>query len=111
MTTKADLRRMVLAHLTVIDATETPDAERAALANLWIDAGVGLLSEKGLVWWDEDDIPAAVLVPLVRYIASLSPSSFGRGGKGYEAYEGPSRVQIAALKSGETREVVPTDYS
>lgn len=102
---------MVLTHLTVIDSTESPDAEQASLADLWIDGARGQLLEAGLCWWDEDDIPASVLVPFARYVASLSPQSFGRGGKGYEAYELPSRRQIAALKSSDQREVVPTDYS
>lgn len=111
MASKSDLRRMVLSHLTVIDATEDPDAEQQRLADLWIDGARANLLERGLCWWDEDDIPPSVQVPLVRYIAALSPSSFGRGGKGYEAYEALSLRQIAALKSSEQRPVVRGDYS
>lgn len=111
MATKADLRRMVLSHLTVIDATEDPDAEQQRLVDLWIDGARAILLERGLCWWDENDIPAAVTVPLTRYIAALSPSSFGRQGKGFEAYEPISLRQIAALKSSEQREDVRGDYS
>jgi hypothetical protein len=111
MATKADLRRMVLSHLAVIDATEDPDPEQASLVDLWIDGARGQLVEKGLCWWDEDAIPTAALVPLVRYVASLSPASFGRAGKGYEAYESLSLRQIAALKSDERREDVRGDYA
>lgn len=110
MATKADLRRMVLSHLTVIDATEDPDAEQQRLADLWIDGARAQLLELGTCWWDENDIPTSVMIPLVRYIASLSPGSFGRAGKGYEAYEAVSRRQIAALKSSESRETVKGEY-
>lgn len=102
---------MVLSHLTVIDPTENPDPEQASLADLWLDGARGYLVERGLCWWDEDDIPASVLVPLVRYCAGSCAMAFGRGGKGYEADAKIARGEIAALKSGEQREVVPTDYS
>src|SRR5437879_3622264 len=110
MATKADLRRMVLSHLTVIDATEDPDAEQQRLADLWIDAARSLLLEKTLCWWDEDAIPTAVTIPLSRYIAALSPSSWGRAGKGYEAYEAISLRQLAELKSSAQRETVKGEY-
>lgn len=111
MATKADLRRMILTHLMVIDSTDNPDAEQSKLIDLWIDGARGQLLEKGLCWWDEDVIPTSVLVPLVRYVGSLSPQSFGRGGKGYESYEKPSLMQLAALKSSEQRETVRGEYS
>lgn len=110
MATKVDLRRMVLSHLTVIDATEDPDAEQAQLADLWIDSARAMLLEKALCWWDADSIPTAVMVPLSRYIAALSPSSWGRAGKGYEAYEAISLRELAQLKSSAQREIVKGEY-
>jgi hypothetical protein len=111
VTTKIDLRRMVLRHLTVIDATEDPDAEQAANADLYIDAARAMLLEKTVCWWDENDIPAAVTIPLSRYIAALACASFGRAGKGFEAYEAVGFRQIAALKPSEQRETVRGEYS
>lgn len=111
MASKADLRRMMLAHLTVIDPEENPSAQQASLADLWIDAGVAALQEDGLVWWDLDgEIPAAVTAPLAHYCAGLSPQTFGRGGKGYEAYLAPAKAKIASLKSSEELETTRVQY-
>jgi hypothetical protein len=109
--TSAEVRRMMLVHLGVIDPVENPSAELASLADLWITAARGMLLETGLCWWDEDAVPDAVLTPFVRYAGALSPQSFGRGGKGFESYEIPSRQQLAALKSSEERGDVRGEYS
>jgi hypothetical protein len=88
VTTKIDLRRMVLRHLTVIDATEDPDAEQAENADLYIDAARAMLLEKTVCWWDENDIPAAVTIPLSRYIAALACASFRPGRQGFRGLRG-----------------------
>lgn len=111
MATKADFRRMLLTHLKVINAREAPSAANASLADLWIDSARGLLMEKGLCWWDSDDIPAAVMIPFVNYVAGLCCASFGKNGKGYEAQVTPARLSIAALKSSDERPDVPVEYS
>lgn len=108
--TKADLRRMILSHLTVIDDTENPSAEQARLADLWIDGARSMLTEKACCWWDEDDIPEAVSIPLTRYVSALSCGAFGRRGKGFEADEIPARAMIAGLKSSEQREEQRAEY-
>lgn len=110
MTTKADLRVLMLAHLRVIRAGETPAAEIATLADLYIDGGRALLLEDGLCWWDEDDIPEAVSIPLAHYCAGMAAVSFGKGGKGYDALGTAAKIAIAGLKSGEDRETVRGDY-
>lgn len=110
MPTKADLRRRVLSHLTVIDATEDPDSEQAATLDPIIDDVRAMLLEKGLCWWDEDIIPQAVMLPLRNYICAHACGAFGRAGKGYEAFEPIARRQIAALKSSDQREVVKGEY-
>lgn len=111
MATKATLRRLVLAHLRVIDATTTTaPAELSSLVDIFIDAARATLLEKGLCWWDEDDIPDAVLIPLRAYVAAISCSDFGKAGKGYEGKERPALKEIAALKSTAEREVVRVDY-
>lgn len=110
MATKADLRRLVLAHLTVIDPEDTPTAGQASQLDLWIDADRAWLLERGLCWWDEDDIPAAVSGPLARFVAAGCCAAFGKANKGYEAQRNPARKEIAALKSSEQRETVRQDY-
>lgn len=110
MTTKTDLRRMILAHLTVIDETENPSADQESLLDLWIDNARAMLLEVGLCWWDEDSIPAAVTIPFMVYVAGLCCGSFGRAGKGYEAQAPGGRRQIAALKSTEAREEQRAEY-
>lgn len=108
--TKADFRALVLRHLGVIDPTEDPDAEQARAIDTWIDGARGLLLEKGLCWWDENDIPTAVTVPLTWVVAAMACGTFGRAGKGFEAGLAPGRQQIAALKSPEQRETVRGEY-
>jgi hypothetical protein len=110
MTTKADFRAMVLTHLTVIDPEDTPSAEQAQRLDQWIDGARALLLERGLCWWDENDIPAAVTVPLTRYVAALSCAAFGQRGKGYEQFEVPARREIASLKPSEDRETTRVEY-
>lgn len=110
MATKADLRRMLLAHLTVIDATGSIPAEMGSLADLWIDGARAQLLEKGLCWWDENDIPAAVTIPLTQYVGAKACRAFGRLGKGYEADEAPALQQLAGLKSSEERPTATGRY-
>lgn len=110
MSTKADLRRMLLTDLGVIDAVSNVAPEVASLADLWIDGSRGLLTEAGLCWWDADDIPAAVMIPLSRYVSSQCCAAFGRAGKGFESREAPARRALAALKSSEERPVIKGEY-
>lgn len=111
MATKADLRRLVLTRLTVIDETENPSPEQASLLNLFVDGCRAELLQKGLCWWDDDVIPAEVALHLRNYVAAKCCGDFGKAGKGYEAL-GPAAIrEIAALKSSEERETVPGDYS
>lgn len=111
MPTRADMRRRVLIHLKVIDATENPDAEQVSTLDPLIDDVRAMLLEKGLCWWDDDVIPGAVMLPYRDFICSVAAASFGRDGKGYEAVGVPARKQIAALKSSDQREVVRGEYS
>lgn len=110
MATKADLRRMILSHLTVIDETENPSAEQASLLDIFIEAARGELMEKGLIWWDDATIPAAVLIPFRAYVAGQCCAEFGRGGKGYEERVDTARARLAGLKSSEQREELRGEY-
>jgi hypothetical protein len=110
MANQAEFRRLVLAHLTVIDETENPSPEQASLMDLFIAGSRARLAELGLCWWDSDAVPDAVTLPYMRYVASQACTSFGRGGKGYEAAEAQARADIAALKSSEQREEQRAEY-
>jgi hypothetical protein len=110
MKTRADLLRMVLRLLTIIDPTENPDAEQTATADPYIDGARGLLLEKGLCWWDADAIPDAVILPLHRYVAAQACGAFGRAGKGFEAGEAAGLKELRSLKNGADRETVRTEY-
>ena len=102
---------MVLAHLKVIAAvTSAPSAAQATLCDLWIDGARGLLLERGLCWWDENDIPASVTITLTEYIAAKACGAFGKNGKGYEEKEQSSWTMIASLKPSEQRETMRPDY-
>lgn len=110
MTTKAELRRLVLSHLTVIDPEDSPSPGQASKLDLYVDGVRATLLQRGLCWWDENDIPAEVSIPLMQYIASQCCSAFGKRGKGFELQAAPAWKAIAALKSSEERETSRTEY-
>lgn len=110
MKTKAQLRRMILASMTVIDPDENPSGEQADTLDTYVDSARASLLEQGLCWWDEDAIPDAVLVHLSRYVRAQCCAEFGRAGKGYEAYEDLAIRRLSALKPPAQREDVPADY-
>lgn len=110
MATKSDLRRLTLSFMTVIDDTEDPSATQARTLDIYIASVRALLNEKGLCWWDDDDIPDAVLIPMRRFVAAVSCGDFGRAGKGFEAGEGTALLALASLKSSDQRETVRGEY-
>lgn len=107
---KADFRKMVLTHLTVIDGSEDPSAEDAATMDVWIDAVRGELLEEGRCWWGEDAIPAAVTGPLTLIVASRACDSFGKAGRGHEAKEEGGQKRLNRLRSTEERPTVQAEY-
>ena len=111
MASKTDLRRMVLLELKVIaHVTQAPSQTQAQTCDLWIDAGRAMLLEAGLCWWDEDDIPQSVMIPVSKYIASQCCGAFGKDGKGHEAKEPLALVKLAELKPSAHRETTRADY-
>lgn len=109
--TKQQLRRMLLAHLKVLPlASTTAPNEQADMADIWIDACRAELLEKGLIWWDANDIPDAAAVPFMLYIASQSCAAFGKNGKGHEVRQTEALARLAALKSSEERPPVRAVY-
>lgn len=108
--TKAQLRRMILTHLRVIDPEDSPSAGQASQLDLWLDSARAALLQRGICWWDEDDVPAEVCVPFTKYVAAQCCSAFGKAGKGFEASEIPAANEIAALKSSEQRPTTRADY-
>jgi len=109
--TKQQLRRMLLAHLKVINAAdESPPAELANLADIWIDTSRAELQERGLVWWDANDIPDAAAMPFMLWVASQAAPAFGKNGKGHEARMMEGEVRLAALKSSAERPTVRATY-
>lgn len=110
MATKADLRRLILSHLTVIDETENPSAEQASLLDIFIAAARGELGQAGLVWWDDATIPDEVLIAFRTYIAGKCCSDFGRVGKVTAEDIANARADIAGLKSSDAREEQRAEY-
>lgn len=111
MKTKADLRRMMLAHLKVIGSTDTPSSEQASMADLWMDGARALLAEEGLCWWDADAVPDAVTLPFVIYTAGLCCSAFGKNGKGYDAMVPGAEKQLRKIRAKAQIDEVPGEYS
>jgi len=103
--TRAEAIKQALQNLRVLDAISNPAAEDAATVGSRLDQERARLSERGLVWWDADDIPASVSGPFCRLVAAASADAFN---KAYDPTN--AEKQIAALKSSEQREPVRTDY-
>ena len=108
MATVADLRLRVLRRLGVLDHVRAPAAEEVEACDACISDVRAELLERGLCWWDAEDIPASVLPALTVYVAALAAGPFGKMGKGYdgERVENKARQRIAALKSTTARETV-----
>lgn len=103
--TRTDLIRQVLLNLKIIDPLSNPSAEDAADAGRALDQRTAWLKERGLVWWDADDVPDAVARPLAQIAAEDCSDWFGR------PYVAPKAIsQIAALKSSEDREPARATY-
>jgi hypothetical protein len=107
---KADFRKLVLTHLTVIDGTEDPSADDAATMDLFIDGVRAELLENGVCWWGEDAIPTAVSVPLMLVVAAQAACSFGKAGRGHEAQEDGGRKRLNRLRSTEERPTTQVEY-
>lgn len=103
--TRAQAIKQALQNLRVLDAISNPSAEDSATCGERLDQERARLQERGLVWWDADDIPASVAGPFCALVAAACSAAFG---KSFDP--GNAEKHIAALKSSEQREPVRTDY-
>lgn len=107
---KADFRKLVLKHLTIIDSSEDPSAEDAQDMDIWIDGVRGELLERGRCWWGADDIPASVVPALTLIVAARSCRTFGKAGQGHEGGDGEGMRLLSSLGSTEERPTVAVEY-
>jgi hypothetical protein len=103
--TRADAIKQALQNLKVLDAISNPSAEDTVAVGTRLDQVRAELSERGLVWWDEGDIPDSVALPFCRLVAAECADVFG---KTYDATGALTR--IAAMKSSAERPVVKATY-
>lgn len=108
--TLVDLRRGVLVKLTVIDATENPDAEQTATLDPITDGCRAALLELGLCWWDADAIPDSAYLAFRNYVVAEACADFGRAGKGFEALKPVAERELKRLKPSEEREVTRHEF-
>lgn len=103
--TRLEAIRQVLENLRVIDAISDPSAEDTARVGRRLDQERSRLQEKGLVWWDADDIPASVSGAFCDLVSTRCQNIYA---KQYDSAGAES--MIAAAKSSERREPVRQDY-
>lgn len=103
--TRAEAIRQVLEDLRVIDAVSEPAAEDAVRVGRRLDQERARLAERGLVWWEEGNIPDSVSGAFCALVAARSSSIFA---KQFDA--SGAEAAIAAVKSSERREPVRQEY-
>lgn len=68
--TKADLRNLVLRHLSKLpEGVTVPSDHDAAVVEASIDRCQAMLEADEIAYWDADDIPELVASPLKHYVA------------------------------------------
>ena len=63
--------------LGILDGTETPSADQVRDVKDVYSVVYSELADKGLAYWDEDNIPSAIFDPLCRFCGSRIAPSFG----------------------------------
>lgn len=103
--TRAEAIKQALQNLRVLDAISSPSAEDAVTAGERLDQVSAELEERGLVWWDADNIPLSASGPFCQLVAAACADAFG---KTYDASGALGR--IAALKSSAERPILKVTY-
>lgn len=92
--TRAEAIKQALQNLRVLDAISNPAAEDAASVGQRLDQERARLTEKGLCWWDAEDIPDSVAGAFCDLVAQRCQPLFG---KAYDATG--AEAMIAGAKS------------
>lgn len=112
MPTSADLREKVLTRLGVIGEGQTSEAYDASRMDDLITYEFAWLESRGLNYW-VDDIPAAVMTPLIEYLASISAKEFAPGPEAspFEMERGSAfRRLVSAVAVEDHSEPLRTEY-
>ena len=75
--TRADLAKRALQKLSIVDALEEPSAEDGAYVRSVYDDKLEELRDEGLVYWDANAVPEAVVPALVKIVAAEIGPAFG----------------------------------
>lgn len=103
--TRQEAIRQALEELGIISPIDNPSAEDARVVGRRLDQERARLIERGLCWWDEDDIPASVADAFCCLVASCCQGVMGRA---YTARRG--ETDIAAVKSSDRIEPQQAEY-
>lgn len=110
MKTTAQLRNRVAEDLGLKAADIDLADEDAVKIEARIASVTAFLREKGLIWWDDDQIPDAVEDGFAMMVAAMACKSFGKQNQGFEAGWEDGRAMIASIKPAETIETSVTVY-
>lgn len=108
--TTAELREIVAEKLRVKAVDLDLSAEDAAKIDRHIGETTDFLREAGLVWWADNAIPNAAVLPMTLIVSAWAATDFGKAGQGYEAGFIEGRGLLATLKPSADIQTVCAEY-
>lgn len=108
--TTAELREIVAEKLRVKSVDLDLSPENAAKIDRRIGEVTDFLREVGLIWWADNAIPNAAVLPFTLMVAAWGAADFGKANQGYEDGFEPGRLLLASLKPSAEISVVQAEY-
>lgn len=108
--TTAELRDIVAEKLRIKAVDLDLSAENGAKIDRRIGEVTDFLREAGLIWWADNSIPNAAVLPFTLMITAWAALDFGKGGQGYEAGFIEGRSLLASLKPSADIATVQAEY-
>jgi len=108
--TTAELRVKVAKKLGIKAPDMELSSEDAATIDDRIEEVTDFLREAGVVWWVDNSIPDAAVMPMVLMVSAWACGDFGKAGQGFESGFADGKTQLASIKPSAVIETVQVDY-
>jgi len=108
--TTAELRESVAKKLRIKSVDMDLDADTAATIDARIQDVSDYLREAGLVWWEDNAIPNAAMMPMTLMVAAWACADVGKAGQSYESGFSDGKTQLASIKPSAVTETVRAEY-
>lgn len=110
MTTTVQLRERVAEHIRIAASDLDLSSEDAAKIDRAIQEATDFLRELGLIWWVDNAIPAAAVMPMTLIVSALAGPRFGKIKSGYEEGFLGGRAMLTQLKPSAYTARINPDY-